>query len=340
VNGDSTRTKKLKLQYKVAAKVPSGNENQLTFLKTLSENVFKYPLPQAVRSLWDNIKFYSNELKCINHKSVYGKITDLCFSSFLLISPAGFVVILTVWLTAFRSQGKADHEEDGLRAENQRLKATIVDMEKQVAEHREMRLAAEKRLRALEMDVDKKKEKEQNEMLGELKSAIKEEFGTLKSQKKVAEHSEKLLIADKRLAELEANMDTKRETENKEMVKQQKSAMKEEIAALKSKVSCEKKTNDAREEMKQLKSKMDEMKVQRDFYLRQTTDLSYFTVNLQRRLYDELMTAEGHPKCRFDLPEYDRRLLMMHPAVLLTLFKRSPPGSSSGPYTVGSPAHT
>ena len=25
---------------------------------------------------------------------------------------------------------------------------------------------------------------------------------------------------------------------------------------------------------------------------------------------------------RFDLPEYDRRLLMMHPAVLLTLFKR------------------
>jgi len=105
-------------------------------------------------------------------------------------------------------------------------------------------------------------------------------------------------------------------------------------------VPCEKKTNDAREEMKQLKSKMDEMKVQRDFYLRQTTDLSYFTVNLQRRLYDELMTAEGHPKCRFDLPEYDRRLLMMHPAVLLTLFKRSPPGSSSGPYTVGSPAHT
>lgn len=55
-------------------------------------------------------------------------------------------------------------------------------------------------------------------------------------QKKVAEHSEKLLIADKRLAELEANMDTKRETENKEMVKQLKSAMKEEIAALKSKV--------------------------------------------------------------------------------------------------------
>ena len=51
-----------------------------------------------------------------------------------------------------------------------------------MAEHREMRLAAEKRLRALEMDVDKKKEKEQNEMLGELKSAIKEEFGTLKSQ--------------------------------------------------------------------------------------------------------------------------------------------------------------
>ncbi|XP_020610917.1 uncharacterized protein LOC110049467 [Orbicella faveolata] len=130
-----------------------------------------------------------------------------------------------------------------------------------------MRLAAEKRLSALKMDVDKKKEKEQNEMLGELKSAIKEEFGTLKSQKKVAEHSEKLLIADKRLAELEANMDTKRETENKEMVKQLKSAMKEEIAALKSKVSCEKKTNDAREEMKQLKSKMDEMKVQRDFYL-------------------------------------------------------------------------
>ena len=47
---------------------------------------------------------------------------------------------------------------------------------------------------------------------------------------------EKLFIADKRLAELEANMNTKRETENKEMVKQLKSIMKEEITALKSKV--------------------------------------------------------------------------------------------------------
>ena len=52
----------------------------------------------------------------------------------------------------------------------------------------------------------------------------------------MAEQSEKLLIADKRLAELEANLNTKRETENKEMVKQLKSIMKEEIAALKSKV--------------------------------------------------------------------------------------------------------
>ena len=29
-----------------------------------------------------------------------------------------------------------------------------------------------------------------------------------------------------------------------------------------------------------------------------------------------------HFSGRFDLPEYDRRLLMMHPAILLTLFKR------------------
>ena len=29
-----------------------------------------------------------------------------------------------------------------------------------------------------------------------------------------------------------------------------------------------------------------------------------------------------HFSGRFGLPEYDRRLLMMHPAVLLTLFKR------------------
>ena len=52
----------------------------------------------------------------------------------------------------------------------------------------------------------------------------------------MAEHSEKLVVADKMLAELEANMDTKRKTENKEIVKQLKSVMKEEIAALKSKV--------------------------------------------------------------------------------------------------------
>ena len=52
----------------------------------------------------------------------------------------------------------------------------------------------------------------------------------------MADQSEKLLIADKRLAELEANMDAKRETENEEMVKRLKSMMKEEIATLKSKV--------------------------------------------------------------------------------------------------------
>ena len=52
----------------------------------------------------------------------------------------------------------------------------------------------------------------------------------------MTEQSEKLLKADKRLAELEANLNTKRETENKEMVKQLKSIMKEEIDTLKSKV--------------------------------------------------------------------------------------------------------
>ena len=45
-----------------------------------------------------------------------------------------------------------------------------------------MRLTAEKRLGALETNMDKKKEKEQKEMLGELKSALKEGIATLKSQ--------------------------------------------------------------------------------------------------------------------------------------------------------------
>ena len=45
-----------------------------------------------------------------------------------------------------------------------------------------MRLTAEKRLSALQTNMDKMKEKGQNEMLGELKSAFKEEIATLKSQ--------------------------------------------------------------------------------------------------------------------------------------------------------------
>ena len=59
---------------------------------------------------------------------------------------------------------------------------TFVLLKKQVAEHRDMRLTTERRLSTLKMSMDKKKENEQNEMLGELKSAIKEEFATLKSQ--------------------------------------------------------------------------------------------------------------------------------------------------------------
>ena len=51
-----------------------------------------------------------------------------------------------------------------------------------MAEQREMRLTAEKRLNALQANMEKKKEKEQNEMLGKLKSAVKEEIATLKSQ--------------------------------------------------------------------------------------------------------------------------------------------------------------
>lgn len=51
-----------------------------------------------------------------------------------------------------------------------------------MTEQREMRLTAEKRLNALQTDMDKKKEKEQNEMLGKLKSAVKEEIATLKSK--------------------------------------------------------------------------------------------------------------------------------------------------------------
>lgn len=51
-----------------------------------------------------------------------------------------------------------------------------------MAEHREMRLIAEKKLSELKRNMDRKKEKEQNEMLRELKTAIKEEIATLKSQ--------------------------------------------------------------------------------------------------------------------------------------------------------------
>ena len=51
-----------------------------------------------------------------------------------------------------------------------------------MTEQREMRLTAEKRLNALQTDMDKKKDKEQNEMLGKLKSAVKEEIATLKSK--------------------------------------------------------------------------------------------------------------------------------------------------------------
>ena len=50
------------------------------------------------------------------------------------------------------------------------------------------------------------------------------------------DQSGKLLLADKRLAELEASMDTKRKIHNKEMVKQMKTTIKEEVATLKSKV--------------------------------------------------------------------------------------------------------
>ena len=51
-----------------------------------------------------------------------------------------------------------------------------------MTEQREMRLTAEKRLNALQTDMDKKKEKEREEMLGKLKSAVKEEIATLKSK--------------------------------------------------------------------------------------------------------------------------------------------------------------
>ena len=56
----------------------------------------------------------------------------------------------------------------------------FVFLQKQLAEQREMRLTAEKRLSALQTNMDKKREKEQKEMLGELKSALKEEIATLK----------------------------------------------------------------------------------------------------------------------------------------------------------------
>ena len=51
-----------------------------------------------------------------------------------------------------------------------------------MAEQREMRLTAEERLTALQTNMNKKKEKEQMEMLGKLKSEIKEEIATLKTQ--------------------------------------------------------------------------------------------------------------------------------------------------------------
>ena len=55
-------------------------------------------------------------------------------------------------------------------------------------------------------------------------------------KKQVDDQSGKLLLADKRLAELEASMDTKRKIHNKEMIKQLKTTIKEEVATMKSKV--------------------------------------------------------------------------------------------------------
>ncbi|XP_078365872.1 uncharacterized protein LOC144650086 isoform X4 [Oculina patagonica] len=271
----------------------SGYENELFGVNTVLKSVMEYPLPEAVKSLWNQIKFYLPSGMKLNDMSNFNfaKITDVSLSSLPFIShtSAGFFLISLMWFILGRKKGKAtETEQEEIIAQNKRLKKKIVDMEKEVSEHREKRLIAEKKLRELEM----------------------------------------------------TTMDKKSEKENKEMLKQLKSAIKEEIAALKCKGWHEKKNSDAAGKKDGSNKKMEEMKAQRDFYLRQTMDLSYFTVNLQHRLYDELMKNKGHPNCGYDFPEYDRRLLMMHPVVLMTMYNRSPVGSSSSSQAVNTPPVT
>ncbi|XP_078365870.1 uncharacterized protein LOC144650086 isoform X2 [Oculina patagonica] len=317
----------------------SGYENELFGVNTVLKSVMEYPLPEAVKSLWNQIKFYLPSGMKLNDMSNFNfaKITDVSLSSLPFIShtSAGFFLISLMWFILGRKKGKAtETEQEEIIAQNKRLKKKIVDMEKEVSEHREKRLIAEKKLRELEMTtMDKKSEKENKEMLKQLKSAIKEEIAALKCKHEVTEHREEQLKCEKRISELETSMNKKREKENEEMLRQVKSAIKEEGWH-------EKKNSDAAGKKDGSNKKMEEMKAQRDFYLRQTMDLSYFTVNLQHRLYDELMKNKGHPNCGYDFPEYDRRLLMMHPVVLMTMYNRSPVGSSSSSQAVNTPPVT
>ncbi|KAJ7331108.1 hypothetical protein OS493_020809 [Desmophyllum pertusum] len=300
----------------MAARKPSQRYNQLLDrdVNIVLESVLEYPLPQVLRNifedLWDNVKHYLSELKSIDPERFYFKLNDVSFSSFILISLAGFVlVILMIWLIIRRCKGKdkaTDPEKDELIVQNQRLKALTVDLEKQVTEHREKRLIAERKITELKTNKDNKGKIEHEEMLRQLKSAFKEEVATLKCEKQEVEDREKRLISE--LNEHETDMDNKRKIENEEL----KSAIqvKEEIATLK----CE----------------IDKVKAQRNLYWG----------FLHFRLYNELRMKGRHPNCLYNLHEYDRRLLMMHPVVLMTRFNMFPPGSTNSSHSEDSSVAT
>ncbi|XP_078365764.1 uncharacterized protein LOC144650004 isoform X2 [Oculina patagonica] len=75
----------------------SGYENELFGVNTVLKSVMEYPLPEAVKGLWNQIKFYLPEMKLNDIKNFdYAKIIDVSFPSFPFIShtSAGFFLIL------------------------------------------------------------------------------------------------------------------------------------------------------------------------------------------------------------------------------------------------------
>ncbi|XP_078368228.1 uncharacterized protein LOC144652062 [Oculina patagonica] len=111
----------------------SGYENELFGVNTVLKSVMEYPLPEALKSLWNQIKFYLPEMKLNDMRNFnFAKITDVSFSSLPFIShtSAGFFLISVMWFILGRKKGKAtETEQEEIIAQNKRLKEKIVDME-------------------------------------------------------------------------------------------------------------------------------------------------------------------------------------------------------------------